>query len=409
MTVTSGFFNSVSGDRTYDAEDMGNVFNGIIEDGVHKGVGSDFAVEAKGGLSLGVGDGQSWFDSTWLINDDEITITAADSHVALPRIDAIVLEMDRSSAVRQGSIKFVEGVANATPVPPTMTHTSTVNQYPVATITRAAGSTVILQSHITNLVGTPQCPYAVSKLLDRSFEPSWMHRNVFRGKNLGSTFTPEQKANIQNGSFDDLYVGDYWESGGRKFRIADINYFLNKGNYSPGSGGFDDRVTTPHLVIVPDAPLHNGSMYVNASSGNANGYMGSQRSSRLAACRAIIEPIFGDMTTWPVFSEVFSTAVVNGKITATSWVKSRLELLNAPMVTGAPWFDYGPTTNNVVVGNSQLALFRLAPWFIAAEAQTYWLRDVVWTGSFSLISTGGHITYTGATGALGWRPFFLLG
>ena len=32
------------------------------------------------------------------------------------------------------------------------------------------------------------------------------HRNIFRGKNLGSTITDAQKAAIANGTFDDLFI-----------------------------------------------------------------------------------------------------------------------------------------------------------------------------------------------------------
>ena len=37
-----------------------------------------------------------------------------------------------------------------------------------------------------------------------------MHRNVFRGKDLGMSVTDAQLSAIRNGTFDDLYVGDHW-------------------------------------------------------------------------------------------------------------------------------------------------------------------------------------------------------
>ncbi len=50
-----------------------------------------------------------------------------------------------------------------------------------------------------------------------------MHRNIFRGKSLGESITAEQLEVIRDGSFRDLYVGDYWEINGTKYRIADIH------------------------------------------------------------------------------------------------------------------------------------------------------------------------------------------
>ena len=54
------------------------------------------------------------------------------------------------------------------------------------------------------------------------FSPE-MHRNIFRGKSLGESITAEQLEVIRDGSFRDLYVGDYWEINGTKDRIADIH------------------------------------------------------------------------------------------------------------------------------------------------------------------------------------------
>ena len=50
-----------------------------------------------------------------------------------------------------------------------------------------------------------------------------MHRNIFRGKSLGESITAEQLEVIRDGSYRDLYVGDYWEINGTKYRIADIH------------------------------------------------------------------------------------------------------------------------------------------------------------------------------------------
>ncbi len=50
--------------------------------------------------------------------------------------------------------------------------------------------------------------------------PPEMHRNVFRGKCLGESITEEQMIAIRKGSFRNLYVGDYWEINGTKYRIA---------------------------------------------------------------------------------------------------------------------------------------------------------------------------------------------
>lgn len=64
---------------------------------------------------------------------------------------------------------------------------------------------------------------AVSVYIQAALSPE-MHRNIFRGRCLGESITAGQLAVIRDGSFADLYVGDYWEINGTKYRIADINY-----------------------------------------------------------------------------------------------------------------------------------------------------------------------------------------
>ena len=92
-----------------------------------------------------------------------------------------------------------------------------------------------------------------------------MHRNIFRGECLGESITAEQLATIRDGSFKDLYVGDYWEKDGVKYRIADINYWKNV--------GYPEQVQKPHILIVPDTTLGSGQM--NANNSTAGGYRNS--------------------------------------------------------------------------------------------------------------------------------------
>ena len=49
------------------------------------------------------------------------------------------------------------------------------------------------------------------------------HNAIYRGKYLGDTVTAEQAAAIADGSFEDLFIGDYWTMGGVNYRIADFD------------------------------------------------------------------------------------------------------------------------------------------------------------------------------------------
>lgn len=164
MSVTSGFFNSLNGDRKYDAEQMSEIFNGIINDGVLANIGTAFAVNAYSGLNIQVGPGRAWFKSRWIKNDNILPMVLSESELVLDRIDAIVIEVDNSEAVRNAFIKAVKGTPSANPSRPTMVNTETKGQYPLAYILRPAGSTTVTQSNITNAVGTSDCPYVTGIL-----------------------------------------------------------------------------------------------------------------------------------------------------------------------------------------------------------------------------------------------------
>ena len=170
MAVTSGFFNSLNRDRRYNAEQMSAIFNGIINDGVFANIGTSFTVVADSGTTVHVGIGRAWFNSTWLYNDTILPVTLDASELVLDRIDAVVIEIDRSDAVRAGSIKVVKGTPASTPQNPTMTSTNYVHQYPLAYILRKAGSTEITQANITSMIGTSSCPYITGILQVQSID-----------------------------------------------------------------------------------------------------------------------------------------------------------------------------------------------------------------------------------------------
>ena len=159
MSITFGFYNSVSGDRRYNATHISQLFDGLIADGVFATVGDALAVSPISGMNLGVGIGRAWFNRTWLYNDAVESITIEDAEVVLDRIDVVILEFDSSAEVRVNSIKVVKGTPASTPVAPTLINNETLNQYPLVEVYVAAGVTEITAGNITNKIGTSSCPF----------------------------------------------------------------------------------------------------------------------------------------------------------------------------------------------------------------------------------------------------------
>jgi hypothetical protein len=157
--LTYGFYNSLNGDRKYDAIQLSSIFDGIITDGVFKSIGTSFAVTASTGRVVVVGIGRAWFNHTWTLNDAPFQLTLDASDPILHRIDTVVLQVDTRAANRVNSIYIVKGTPASTPIAPVLIETGDHIQYPIANIYLAAQATTILQANITSLIGTVDFPY----------------------------------------------------------------------------------------------------------------------------------------------------------------------------------------------------------------------------------------------------------
>lgn len=225
------------------------------------------------------------------------------------------------------------------------------------------------------------------------------HCNVFRGKNLGGGVSSAQKAAIKDGSFDNLYIGDYWTINGVTWRIADMDYFLRCG---------DTDFTSHHLVIVPDTPLYTGKM--NETHTTEGGYVGSlMYKSGLDQAKTAIAAAFGDLVT--THRDILCNAVSNGRQSGGGWFDSTVELMCERMVYGNSVFQPGCDGSfipyNYTTGKSQFALFRMAPQYIS-NRQWYWLRDVVSATYFARVTHGGRADSNYAGVVLGVRPYFVI-
>ena len=134
MAVTSGFFDSVSGDRTYDAEQMSSYFEGLISDGVYESVGDRFLVSsANSGMNITVGTGRAIIQSHWVKNDSTATLTLDPSDVQFNRLDAVVLRLDKNARSIELVIKKGTG-ASGTPSLPAITRSETVYELYLAAV-----------------------------------------------------------------------------------------------------------------------------------------------------------------------------------------------------------------------------------------------------------------------------------
>lgn len=221
---------------------------------------------------------------------------------------------------------------------------------------------------------------------------------IYRGKYLGTSVTAAQYAAIAAGTFDDLFIGDYWTIGGVNYRIAAFDYYYNTG---------DTKCTTHHAVIVPDTKLYNHVM--NDTNTTEGGYANSKmRTEGLAQANNTITSAFGAEHIL-THRSLLTNAVTDGYASAGSWYDSTVELMTEQNVYGGKVF--GNTScgtalpYNYTVDKSQFPLFAHRPDMIDKLAW-FWLRDVVSAADFAAVGHRGVASYTNASNADGVRPAF---
>lgn len=159
MTITSGFFNSINGDRKYDSLQMAELFDGLINDGVYETIYKQFRVSVNSGFTIQVDTGRGWFKHTWIKNDAIKLFEISIPDPIYNRIDAVVIEIDHRDIGRRDDIKVIQGTPSTSATRPTLTQTDEVYQVPLAYISVKSNASSITTSDITNMVGTSECPF----------------------------------------------------------------------------------------------------------------------------------------------------------------------------------------------------------------------------------------------------------
>lgn len=224
------------------------------------------------------------------------------------------------------------------------------------------------------------------------------HNAIYRGKSLGSAVTEAQWAAIKAGTFEDMYIGDYWTIGGVVYRIAAFDYYYRAG---------DTDMTTHHVTLVPDANMYTHVM--NDTYITTGAYVGSKMYTEgLTQAKTTINSAFGEAHVLN-HRQYLQNATTDGYASGGSWYDSTVELMTEQNVYGGKIFSNiqngTALANSYTVDKSQYPLFAFRPDMIS-NRQWFWLRDVVSASSFAYVSTGGLADCAYASSAHGVRPAF---
>lgn len=255
--------------------------------------------------------------------------------------------------------------------------------------------------------------------------------NIYRGKNLTNIYTIDEIcARIANGTFEDLYIGDYFDititteySASEKIRcvIAGFDVFLFNG---------DTPLTSHHAVIIMKncfAKAHK----MNPTNTTEGGYVGSDMyKTVLPKYATAIETVLGShfLTYRNLLTTSVNSSVSNPRAGGNSWgagvasnwgwYDTSLCLLNEINVYGS--ISWSSSGYDVGIQNFQLPLFKLDPSakmcriggvdnVTSTTRNWWWLRDIVSSSYFAGVGDGGVSDCIGASGSGGVRGFWLIG
>lgn len=139
-----GFYNPVNGDRKYTADDLNDILNGLVSNGVIPNVGDEFFVTA-GEAAVTVGTGKAIIDKIWTRNTEAIEF-AVDILNTSPRYDAIYLKIDKEA--RENSFIYLEGEASDDPVKPQPVEEDSKVYFPIAYLLSDSGEITVEDARV---------------------------------------------------------------------------------------------------------------------------------------------------------------------------------------------------------------------------------------------------------------------
>ncbi|MDE5737565.1 MAG: hypothetical protein K2H93_04285 [Oscillospiraceae bacterium] len=116
--ITYGFFDSVDGDRKYNADDISNFFLKLISDGVFATPADSMQVQEVSGMTVKVSAGWGFIKCKWINNDSDLYLTLDEPDIVLDRKDRIVMRLNKDTRLIEIAIKKGIPAESAYTAPP---------------------------------------------------------------------------------------------------------------------------------------------------------------------------------------------------------------------------------------------------------------------------------------------------
>lgn len=149
MTIRSGFFNSINGDRKYEAGRFAEYFATFIGNGIFPNPSTGFQVIANNNMTITIKPGRAWINGYIVINDEDLVLSLETADGLLNRIDRVALRYDVVGREITPVIK--KGDSATVPSVKLLQRDDDAYELGLADIRIDKGSISISQSNITDL------------------------------------------------------------------------------------------------------------------------------------------------------------------------------------------------------------------------------------------------------------------
>lgn len=144
MTEHFFMFDSVDGDREYTAQDFADYFNELLTTGVFYRNGQPSLKISKGaGLTTSMEIGAAYVEGYIYRNTEPIEFLHAAGNPSFPRIDRIIIRLDKTISNRHVRAFIKEGVPATNPQPPVLQRDEFIYEISLAQVRVKPGASVI--------------------------------------------------------------------------------------------------------------------------------------------------------------------------------------------------------------------------------------------------------------------------
>ena len=144
----SSFFNSIAGDRVYQASDFANFFNSFITNGIFPDPSTNLQVMTNNDMTVTILAGKAWINGYVYINDADLILPIDAADGVLQRIDRIAVRFD--TVGRLIFAEVIKGSPASSPVAADLQRDADGYELGLADVLVGAGAVDIAQGDITD-------------------------------------------------------------------------------------------------------------------------------------------------------------------------------------------------------------------------------------------------------------------